>query len=103
MPRSYKPRVIICPECPRLFTNQGGLTAHRRTHERERRLARAQRQDISAHQQPVPSDRDISEAENDSFDAHRDFDGPYASSRASSEIESGENVRIHPLINGLYQ
>jgi hypothetical protein len=66
-------------------------------------LAHAQRQDISAHQQPVPSDRDISEAENDSFDANSDFDRPYASSRASSEIESGENVRIHPLINGSYQ
>jgi hypothetical protein len=93
---------------------------HRRTHQRQRILARSQQRLISRRQQPGPG-YDISDTENDIFDDNQQagpsyeisdsddrlpnqFGSPYASPepRASSEpILAGQNIRIHPLINGV--
>jgi hypothetical protein len=109
MTRSKGPQELACLECPRLFANNAGLSNHRRTHERERRLARCQQQQIAARQeaarQQAGPSQGFSDTDNDSFDDNP-FDGTYASqeSRASpgpfSEAVKGEQVRIHPLVNG---
>jgi hypothetical protein len=118
MPRSYKPRHIPCPECPRFFTNKGGLSTHWRTHRRERLLARCQQQSNIAREHS--SDDEGYNCANDRFDSLAPESGGYASDRFDSQtssgygplpspgaspgptsgVKGGEDVRIHPFING---
>jgi hypothetical protein len=107
MPRSLKPRHIPCPECPKLFTNKGGLSTHQRTHRRERPLALRQEKLNIARQQAATRDSEDVNHNSDSFNGWRSDDNdihappsPGASPEPVSGVQGGEDVRIHPTIDG---
>jgi hypothetical protein len=110
MPRSFKLRNIACgyPGCTKLFTNQAGLKIHFRTHRRQEQLLR--RPTVSNRKTPEPIERD--DWPSPEFERAHLSDAP--SSRHTSpepgehpqhtpnnpHRDQGEDVRIHPKING---
>jgi hypothetical protein len=102
MPRSVLPRHIPClePGCGRFFTNRGGLTNHQRVHDATAQLRQRHRQpavdpavNINSENGPTSSDLD-----NNDLRLPSPPDSPRQQPR---EFSSGEEVRIHPLINGM--
>jgi hypothetical protein len=106
MPRSVRPRHIPCPEigCGRLFTNKGGLTNHQRTHEAMARFRRQQQPatgNYSSDDGPAfPADDRDPPVFSDDMDGPDLPPTPNSPQQPPPDVSHGEEVRIHPLING---
>ncbi|KIL58007.1 hypothetical protein M378DRAFT_15867 [Amanita muscaria Koide BX008] len=100
MPRSLRPRNIPCsePGCTRFFTNQGGLSNHRRDH-----IAKARLQPQHQVQQPEPDVPIAGDSDEDLYGPGPGSPGFFPSSPTSHTARVynfGEEIRRHPLING---
>lgn len=115
MPCSVRPRNIPCPEpgCGRFFANQSGLTLHGRAHDARARLQQQRQQPAAnsgVNNGPSSSDVDgddpnhfdIDGDEPHNFDINGDNSSPPNTPRhLPNNLNKGEEVRIHPLINGI--
>ncbi|KAF5379796.1 hypothetical protein D9615_005664 [Tricholomella constricta] len=95
VPKSFKPKNILCPTCRQCFSSRAGLSNHRRIHRQNEHLR--QLRFPSAHPQtPSPPPFD---------ESHSEFASPRRSTRPAVRTDGAtsqreETVYTHPFLNG---